>query len=241
MQNEVINDLLGYENIKIVQNKNYFNFSLDSILVPNFCLLNKKVKKIIDIGCGNCPISMILSQKTDAKITAVEIQEEIYDLAKKTLKINNLDKRIELINDDIMNYSLHLQTDCYDLIVSNPPYFKINELSQKNNNEIKSIARHELKLDLDKLFKVSKKLLKNGASLVFVHRTERLSDIINLLKENNLEPKRLRFIYPKNNTCSNMILIEAIKNARPGIKVLSPLITHNNDGTYTDEIISMFS
>src|SRR5574344_1797779 len=204
MKNEVINDLLGYKNIKIVQNKNYFNFSLDSILVPNFCIISKKIKKIIDVGCGNCPISIILSQKTDAEIIAVEVQKEIYDLAKKTLELNNLTERIKLINDDIINYSLKLQTDSYDLIVSNPPYFKVNDRSQRNVNEIKSIARHELKLDIERLCKVSKKLLKNGGSLVFVHRTERLSDIISILKENNLEPKRLRFIYPKNNTNSNM-------------------------------------
>lgn len=237
----VINDLVGYKNLKIVQSKEYFNFSLDSVLVPNFCVLNKKIKKIIDIGCGNAPISMILTTKTNAEITAVEIQKEIYDLAKESLKINGLDKRINLINEDIKEYSKELETDSYDLIISNPPYFKINEKTLQNNNEIKSIARHEIKLNVEDIIKISRKLLKNGSSLVLIHRTDRLVEIINQMKENNIEPKRLRFIYPKEKTESNMVLIEGIKNAKSGLKVLNPLIVHNIDGSYTQEILDMFS
>lgn len=241
MKKNVINDLVGYKNLKIVQSKEYFNFSLDSILIPNFCILNKKVKKIIDIGCGNAPISMILTTKTVAEITGVEIQKEIYDLAIESLKINKLENRINLVNEDIKEYAKKLKTDSYDLIVSNPPYFKINEKTLKNENKIKSIARHEIKLSVEDVIKISKKLLKNGSSLVLIHRTDRLAEIIKIMKENNIEPKRIRFVYPKENTESNMFLIEGRKNAKVGLKVLNPLITHNKDGSYTKEIMNMFS
>ncbi len=237
----VVNDLLGYKNLKIVQNNEYFNFSLDSVLIPNFCVLSKKVKKVIDIGCGNCPISMILTQKTDASILAVEIQKEIYDLAKESLKINGLENRVELINTNINTYYKELSTDSYDLIISNPPYFKIHEKTLQNDNKIKSIARHEIKLNIEDIVNISKKLLKNNASLVIVHRTERLTEIIDIMRKNNIEPKRIRFVYPKENTDSNLVLIEGKKNASSGLKVMAPLITHNSDGSYTKEIIDMFS
>lgn len=236
----VINDLVGFKNIKIVQCRDYFNFSLDSVLLPNFCVLNKNVKKILDIGCGNCPVSIILSLKCDAEITAVELQKEIYDLAEETLRINQLEKRINLINEDIKDYSKKIDTDSYDLIVSNPPYFKIYDKTLKNENIVKSIARHEITLTLEDIIIISKKLLKNNASLVLVHRTDRLSEIINLMKKNNIEPKRIRFVYPKENTHSNMVLIEGKKNAKEGLKVLPPLITHNNDGSYTEEVKKCF-
>lgn len=238
---KVVNDLVGYKNLKIVQCNEYFNFSLDSVLIPNFCVINKTIKKIIDVGAGNCPISMILSTKTDAEIIAVELQKEIYLLGKESLEINKLENRINFINDDIKNVASKLNTDSYDLIISNPPYFKTFENTLININEIKSIARHEIKLNIEELIQISKKLLKNGGSLVFVHRTERLAEILNIMKNNNIEPKRIRFVYPKSGVESNMVLIDGKKNGRSGLKVLSPLITHNNDGSYTEEILKMFS
>ena len=237
----VINDLVGYKNLKIVQSKEYFNFSLDSVLAPNFCVLNKNIKKIIDIGCGNAPISMILTTKTDASILAVEIQKEIYNLAKESLKINNLEEKIDLVNADIKEYYKTLETDSYDLIISNPPYFKTNEKTLQNENEIKSIARHEISLNVEDVIKISRKLLKNGSSLVLVHRTDRLAEIINMMIKNNIEPKRIRFIYPKENTESNMVLIEGKKNSKTGLKVEKSLIVHNEDGSYTKEVLKMFS
>ena len=126
------------------------------------------------------------------------------------------------------------------MITCNPPYFKINKDSNLNNNMIKSIARHELCVSIDDICFMAKKLLKNNASLVLVHRTDRLTEIITVLKKNNLEPKRIRFIYPKNGENSNLVLIDATKNGKIGLKVLPPLICHNPDGSYTNEILEMF-
>lgn len=240
MNDETINDLLNYNNMKIYQNKNYFNFSLDSILLPNFVQLNKNIKKVLDICTGNIPIPLVLSTKTDAKIYAVEIQKEIYELALKTLKINKLEDRIILINDNAKNVINNFETDSFDLITCNPPYFKCTNQSIKNDNKIKSIARHEIMISLEDVIAMSKKLLKNNCSLTMVHRTERLIDIITLMRKHNIEPKRIQFIYPKKNSESNLVLIDGRKNGKPGLKILKPLIVHEEDGKYTNEIIKMF-
>ncbi|NCC70653.1 tRNA1(Val) (adenine(37)-N6)-methyltransferase [bacterium] len=236
----VINDLLGFKNIKIIQNKDYFNFSLDSVLVPNFAKLNKNTKKIVDLCTGNAPIPLILSTKTDAKITGFEIQKEIYELSEETIKLNNLEDKIKIINDDIKNIFNYYKSDTVDLITCNPPYFEINDQTLRNENEVKTNARHETLIKLEDIVIISRKLLKNGSPLVMVHRTERLSEIIVLFKQNNIEPKRVRFVYPKINSESNLVLIEGIKNGRKGMKVEKPLIVHNENGEYTEEILKMF-
>ncbi len=235
----VINDLVGYNKLKIVQNNNYFNFSLESILLPRFCVLRNDMK-IMDLCTGNAPIPLVLSQYTNSKIIGIELQKEIYNLAKETVKINALEDQIEVINMDVKEVLKSYETDSFDLITCNPPYFKYLQSSNINQNEIKSIARHEMKITLEDIISVSKKLLKNNGSLVLVHRTERLSEIIELLNKNNMEAKRIRFIYPKEGEESNLVLIDAKKNGKIGLKVLPPLICHKEDGNYTNEVLNMF-
>lgn len=239
-EQKVINDLVYFDNLKIVQNKDYFNFSLDSVLLPNFCVVNPNTKKILDLCTGNAPIPLILSTKTKNKIIGIEIQKEIYDLAIESVKINNLQNQIEIINENINDFYKKEETDSYDLITCNPPYFKYKSDSLINDNEVKSIARHEIEMKLEDVFKISKKLLKNGGSLCMVHRTDRLIEIINLMKEYNIEPKRIQFIYPKRDNESNLVLIDGRKNGQIGLKVLNPLIIHNEDNSYTDEVIKIF-
>lgn len=239
LEEKVINDLVYYNNIKIVQNKNYFNFSLDSIILPNFVEITPNINKILDLCTGNAPIPLVLSTKTKASITGVEIQKEIYNLAEETIKLNKLEKQINIINDDVKELINQFETDSFDIITCNPPYFKKIDSSIINNNDIKSIARHEIKIKLNDIASVSKKLLKNGGSLCMVHRTDRLIEIIETLKSNNLEPKRIRLIYPKIGSESNLVLIDARKNGKTGLKILSPLYVHNNDGSYTEEVLKM--
>ena len=240
MEKVEINDLVYFKNIKIVQNKDYFNFSLDSILLPNFVEITRKTKKILDMCTGNAPIPLILSTKTDAKIYGVELQKEVYDLAKETIKINNLDNQIELINDNIKNLKKIFDTETFDIITCNPPYFKKKDDSIINENKEKSIARHEIEMELEDVMIISKALLKNEGSLVLVHRTDRLIEIIELMKKHNIEPKRMRLIYPKVNMESNLVLIEGRKNGKEGLKILPPLYIHNDDSSYTSEVLEMF-
>ena len=237
---EVTNYLLGYKDKHIVQNTQMFNFSLDSVLLPNFVTLNKNIKNILDIGCGNAPIPLILSTKTNALITGVEIQKEVYDLAIKSVKINNLEKQINIINADINEIYNHFETESFDVITCNPPFFKVNEKSNLNKSDYKTIARHEIKLNLDDIFKISKKLLKNNGYVAIVHRPERLLDILNSMQKYNIEPKKIQFIYPKTNMEANTLLVEGMKNGKKGLKVLNPIYTHLDNGEYTEQIKKYF-
>ena len=237
---EVTNYLLGYKDKYIVQNTQMFNFSLDSVLLPNFVTLNKNIKKILDIGCGNAPIPLILSTKTNALITGVEIQKEVYDLAVKSVKINKLEKQINIINADINEIYNQFGTESFDVITCNPPFFKVSAKSNLNKSDYKTIARHEIKLNLDDIFKISKKLLKNNGYVAIVHRPERLLDILNSMQKYNIEPKKIQFIYPKTNMEANILLVEGMKNGKKGLKVLNPIYTHLDNGEYTEQIKKYF-
>lgn len=237
---EVINYLLGYKDYYIVQNTDMFNFSLDSVLLPNFATINTNVKNILDIGCGNAPIPLILSTKTNANIIGVEIQKEVYELALKSVRINNLESRIKIINGDINEMYNLFETETFDIITCNPPFFKVSDGSNFNDSDYKTIARHEIKLNLDQIFKISKKLLKNNGNIVMVHRPERLVDIITSMKKYNIEPKRIQFVYPKKDKDANILLIEGKKNGRPGIKIEPPIYTHDENGEYSMQVKNFF-
>lgn len=237
---KVINYLLGYKDLKIVQDNDMFNFSLDSVLLPNFVTLNKKAKKILDIGCGNAPIPLILSTKTKAKIIGVELQNEVYELAIESIKINKKEDQIQIINDDINNYYKEVETDSFDVITCNPPFFKYKETSNINKTDYKTIARHEVKLNLSQLFIIARKLLKNNGVIAIVHRPERFIEIVEEMKKNNIEPKKVQFIYPKKNMEANIMLIEGSKNGNPGLKILPPIYSHLDNGDYTDEVKKFF-
>jgi tRNA1(Val) A37 N6-methylase TrmN6 len=170
----------------------------------------------------------------------MEIQKEVYELGKESIIINNLEDKIELLNMDAKDLAKKFETDTFDLITCNPPYFKLNSDSKININEVKSIARHEIMITIEDIIKISRKLLKNNGSLVLVHRPERLQEIIVLMNKYNISPKRIQFIYPKENTNSNMVLIEGTKNGNNALNVLEPLSVHEEDGEYKDNIKNMF-
>ncbi len=236
---EVIHNLLNYKNLKIFQNSEWFNFSLDSVLVAHFVNISKS-KIILDFCTGNAPIPMMLYNKTDAKIIGIELQKEICDLALKSININKMNDRISIINKDIRTLNKVFENESIDTIICNPPFFKYKADSRINANEIKTIARHEIYMNLEDIFIQARTLLKNGGNIAIVHRTERLADIITYMRKNCIEPKKLRFVFPKEKTQSNIVLIEGIKNANSGIKVLPPLYAHNIDGSYTLEVKKMF-
>lgn len=237
---KVTNYLLGYKDLKIVQDNEMFNFSLDSVLLPNFVTLNKKIDRILDIGCGNAPIPLILSTKTNAKITGVEIQKEVYDLALESVNINKKENQINIINKDINDYYKEIETDSFDVITCNPPFFKYIETSNINKNDYKTIARHEVKLNLSQLFSIAKKLLKNNGVIAIVHRPERFVEVVDEMKKNNIEPKRVQFVYPKKNMEANIMLIEGSKNGKPGLKILPPIYSHQDNGEYTEDVKKYF-
>ena len=237
---EVLNDLVG-KNLKIYQDDDYFKFSLESILLPNFVTINLRDQKILDLCSGNAPIPLVLSTKTKKKIIGVELQKEIFALAKKSIEINHLEDQITILNEDVKNLKNIFEGDTFDIITVNPPYFKTSDNSYLNNNKIKTNARHEKSLTLEELIKIVKYLLKNNGSFYMVHRTERLIEIIDLLKSNNLMPKKIQFIYPKKDSSSKLFMIKAVKNGKNGLEVMDSLYIHNEDGSYQKEILEIFN
>lgn len=238
---EVINDLLGYEGLKIIQRPDIFNFSLDSTLLADFVTINKSTKKIIDLGCGNGYIPIFLTLRTSSKIIGVEIQNEIYDLAKRSVELNQLSKQIEIINGDLKDIYKTVGSSIFDVVTINPPYFKYQPSSNINESIYQTIARHEIKANLDDVIKAANVLLKDGGTLAMVHRVDRMMEIFDTLRKYNFAVKRLRFVYPKKGDDALLILIETKKKGNPGLKILSPLYVYEKDNQYTEEILKIFN
>ena len=236
----VKNRLLNFKDAYIYQDTEYFKMSLDSLLLANFVTINFRDKKILDIATGNAPIPMLLFYRTKAEIYGIELQKEIYLLGRLSIKENRMTDRIDLINDDAINLPNLFDIESFDVITCNPPYFKTNNEKFENRNKIKALARHEKMLTLDKLIVLSKKMLKNNGRFAMVHRTDRLMEIIDIMKKNHIEPKKIRFIYPNNKKNSDLLLIEGIKNGKPGLKLLPPLFVYDENNKYTKEISDMF-
>lgn len=237
---EVKNRLLNFNKAIIYQNDDWFKFSLDSVLLSNFVTINLSAKKIIDLATGNAPIPMLLSYRTNAKIYGVELQKEIFLLGKKSIIENKMNNQIELINYDVNDILTMFNFESFDIVTCNPPYFRESSKRIYNSNQIKAIARHEINLKLQEVINIASKLLKNKGIFALVHRPERFIEIIELMKKNNIEPKRVRFVYSKYGKESNILLIEGMKNGKSGLKVLPPLYIYNEDGNYTEEMEKMF-
>ena len=232
---EVLNDILGYKNRKIFQDTDCFSFSLDSIMLANFVTIRLKDKKIVDLGCGNGVIPLIMSLRCDKKIIGVEIQSKIADMAKRSIEYNGLTDTIEIFNCNMKDYVSDETFESFDLITCNPPYFKVNDKNYFNDNIEKVIARHEVEITLSELMVIVKKLLKNNGNFAIVHRTDRLMEILSEFRKNNIEPKRVRFVHEKSNKESTLVLIEGQKNGKVGLKVENPFILYNEDGSETEE------
>lgn len=236
----VKNSLLNFKDAYIYQDTEYFKMSLDSLLLSNFVTINMRDKKILDIATGNAPIPMLLTYRTKAHIYGIELQKEVYSLGKVSINENKMTNQITLINDDANNLTEHFEPDTFDVITCNPPYFKTNNEKFENENKIKSMARHEKSLVLEDILRISRNLLKNNGRLAMVHRSERLMEILMLMKKYNIEPKKIRFVYPNHEKNSDLVLIEGVLNGKSGLKILNPLYVYESKGKYTKEVEEMF-
>lgn len=236
---KVLNDLLWDGKLKIFQDTEKFKFSIDSILLANFVTLNKRVTRILDIGTGNAPIPLMLTKRIPAKIDGVEIQKESFELAEESIKYNNLDNQINLIHGDIKELYKGMENNSYDTIVSNPPYFKSN--TKVPLDEGKKLARNEQTLSIKDIFIIAKKLLKDGGNIAIVIDTERLVEVMELMRQCSIEPKRIQFVYPKNTKNSKIMLVEGTKNGNPGIKVLNPIYIQDEENNYTEYIENLLN
>ena len=229
MISKVKNDLFDYKNRYIMQMRDGFKFSLDSLLLAEFVKVKKDDKKILDMCTGNAPVPLVLSLKSEAEIIGFEIQKEISELALESVKINGLEKNIRIINDDIKNIDNYFESNTFDIITCNPPYFKTKEDGYRNKNDFLTLARHEIAIDLETIFKIAFKYLKDNKTFYLVHRVERLDDIIVLARENKMNVKELQFISTKKEKAANTILVKCVKNSKPGIKLRKEICVDNLD------------
>ena len=231
---EVLNDILGYPNRKIYQNTDFFSFSLDSVMLANFVSIRLRDKTILDLGTGNGVIPLILSLRTNKKIVGVEIQDNLAQLAKKSVLYNHLESQISIVCSDMKDFVSSEHIESFDVITCNPPYFKVNDKNYFNQSIEKKIARHEVKITLEEILSISSKLLKNNGTFALVHRTDRLLEIFDLFRKYHIEPKRVRFVHEFVHKPSTLVLIEGTKGGKAGLKIESPFIM-KNASDYTEE------
>lgn len=233
---ERLDYLLAEKNMRIIQSPSVFSFSLDAVLLARFVYVPIQKGNLLDLCSGNGVIPLFLSLRTKGKITGVEIQERLHDMAVRSIEYNGLNDRIKMIHGDIKEMPSVLGYGKYDVITCNPPYFITPSNEEINENEHLAIARHEILCTLEDAVKASSHLVRQGGKVAFVHRSGRLIDMITLMRKYRLEPKRLQFIYPKEGKEANTLLIEAIKDGKPNLKILPPLIVYQDNDEYTDRI-----
>ena len=233
-------DDLEFNNLKIIQNKNFFCFGIDSVLISNFCTKNKSASNAVDIGSGSGIISILIASKTRIRhIYGIEIQNEVAEMSKRSIELNHLEDKIEILNIDLKDATKYINPNSIDCVVTNPPYMK-NGTGAKNENKQKIIARHEVETTLSEILNISYKLLKDKGEFFMIHRVDRLVDILSEMRAQRLEPKEIQFIHPYVNKSPNLVMLRAVKNGGRELKVLDPLVVYNNNGEYTDEILKIY-
>jgi methyltransferase type 11 len=232
-------DDLQCDGLYLIQNPDKFCFGIDAVLLSNFV----KVKKdgyAVDLCTGSGIVPILLSTKTKAKrITGIEIQSDIADMASRSVSYNKLDEKIDIINDDISNALKYIKHSCVDTVCVNPPYMK-DMAAIKNPDLPLAIARHELLTDLESVINIANKLLKENGRFFMIHRPSRLSEIFASMKQNRIEPKRIRFIHSYIDSKANLVLIEGLKGSGVWLDVEPPLAVYKEKNVYTDEVLKIY-
>ncbi|MEX1376921.1 MAG: tRNA1(Val) (adenine(37)-N6)-methyltransferase [Eubacteriales bacterium] len=237
-ENETLDDLQanGY---KIIQSNNHFKFSIDAVLLSHFTSF-KKNNVIMDMCSGTGVVALLVCAHNDVnRIDCVEIQQELFEMCKRSIKYNNLQNIITPYNMDLRDSPKSLGYETYDAVLCNPPYLPLSAGKSSLSQE-KKIARFEVFGDLEDIISASSKLLKNIGKLILSHRAERLADIINLMRKYNIEPKRCQFVHSKAEEEAKILLIEGAKNAKPNMKIEKPLVVYEENGNYSEEIYKIY-
>ncbi len=230
-------DIVPGTNYKIVQNRGSFSYGTDAIFISSFA--NPK-GVVVDLGTGTGIIPLRIIDKKNIKyIYGVEIQEEVAEMAKRSIALNGLEDKIKILNMDLKKLPEKLGKASVDTVITNPPYMK-NGGAILNDDENFSISRHEVLCNLEDIIKVSSYLLKPQGKFYMVHRPDRLADIVCTMRQYDIEIKYLRFVQPKISKKPNLLLIEGLKSGKPDLKLYPPLIVYNEDGSYTGEIDKIY-
>ena len=237
-EKERIDDLQrnGY---RIIQNPEKFCFGMDAVLLSGFARV-KPGARVLDLGTGTGIIPILLEGKTKAShLTGLEIQEESADMARRSVLLNHLEEKIDIVTGDIKEAGNLFQAASFDVVTCNPPYM-IGQHGIANPDAPKAIARHEVLCTLEDVVSQAAKVLKPGGNFYMVHRPFRLAEIMVMLVKYKLEPKRMQLVYPFVDKEPNMVLIEANRGGKSRMTVEKPLIVYKEPGIYTDEIYEVY-
>ena len=227
------------EKIKVITSKEH-TFGTDTMLLADFSMPKKfEVAVEIGTGCGAIPMYW-LSMTEVKKVFAIDIQKKACQQLKRSVEISEVSDKIEVIHADVKENIPQILTHSCDLVVCNPPYKAIGQ-GVVNEKKERLIARHEHECTIDDVTKSANKFLNFWGRLCLCHRVERLCDVVESMRKNKIEPKKIQFVYPFKRSKSNMVLIEGAKNGKPGLSVLSNIVVHNEDGSYTKYINNIFN
>ena len=238
-EDERIDDL-QLKGLKIIQNTKAFCYGVDSVLLSDFAKNIKDGSKVLDLGAGNGILGLLLCGKADLKnIVGIEIQDDVCEMANRSVELNNLQDKFKMINGDIKNIEKLIEKETFDVVVSNPPYKRTNS-GVINESKTKLIARHEILCNLEDVIKATFFALKEKGTLYIIHRPERVVDLLETMRKYRIEPKNIRFIQPKQSKKPTMVMVKGTKYGNCFVEVEKPLIVYNEDGTYTDEINQIY-
>ncbi len=232
-------DDLHRNGYRIIQNEKGFCFGMDAVLLSGFAAVRER-ERALDLGTGTGIIPILLEAKTGGEhFTGLEIQAEMADMARRSVALNHLEEKIDIVCGDIKEASQIFGAASFDVVTTNPPYMN-DAHGLQNPDPVKAIARHEVLCTLEDVVREGAKLLVPGGRFYMVHRPHRLVEIINTMTSFKLEPKRIKFVHPFVDKEANMVLIEGIKGGKSMIKVEKPIIVYKEQGVYTDEIYDIY-
>ena len=239
LQNERLDDL-QYKGLQLIQKKDGFCFGVDAVLLSHFAQVAKN-SNVIDLGTGTGIIAVLLAAKKEPlKVTGLEIQPEMAEMADRSVKLNRLEGKVEIVHGDIKKAVKLFGASSFDAVVSNPPYMGRGG-GLLNPADAKAIARHEILCTLEDVVQTASKLLRPGGKLSMVHRPQRLADIICLMRHYAIEPKLLRLVHPSLGKKPNLLLISGTRDGNPELKVQEPLYIYDIEGNYSSEINKIYN
>lgn len=234
---ERVDDLLTND-LKIIQSDEVFSFSMDAVLLAHFCSVPQQ-GSILDLCTGNGVVPLLLTTRTKAGICGVEIQPRLADMAARNVAMNGLENQVEIVRGDLRTIHQELGYGRYDLVTVNPPYLPV-QAGEQSRNEHFAAARHEIYCTLEDVVRACSRLVRPGGKVAIVHRPFRLIDLLGLLRQYRLEPKRIRFVHPRAGCEANMVLVEAARDGRPEVRLLPPLIVYDEAGDYCPELMRIY-